>query len=182
MSNLTKTLLALPLCSIMFLTGCNKAETPKATAPATEKATTEKTTTTTTTSNTATATAKESADVAHKTREKIMKEWGGAMKAMGGMIKDPSTFKADAFKAEASKLDNSDVWTHFAEGTKTKGTKDEIWSKATDFQAEVDKYKKAVIALNTATATATNVDAVKGAFGDVGASCKSCHQSYRIEE
>lgn len=183
MSNLTKTLLALPLCSIMFLTGCNKAETPKATAPATEKATSSTTTTTTTTaSNTATASVKESPEQASKTRVKIMKDWGSANKAMGSMLKDPSSFNAENFKAEAKKLDNEEIWKHFGEGTKYDRAMDEIWTKSADWQAEVDKYKKAVINLNTVASTATTPDAVKGAFGDVGASCKSCHDKFRKPE
>lgn len=116
-----------------------------------------------------------------KKREQIMKDWGNANKTMGGMVKDPATFKAEDFKAAAAKL-NQDPWTLFTADSKGGRSKDEIWSKADDYKAEIDKYKSAVVALNTAAATATNVDGVKSQFASVGESCKSCHDKFRKPE
>ena len=57
-----------------------------------------------------------------------------------------------------------------------------IWDKPDQFQAEVNKYKTAVTSLNAAAQTATSVDSIKAPFGEVGASCKSCHTAFRAEE
>lgn len=116
-----------------------------------------------------------------KEREKTMKEWGNANKTMGGMIKDPTTFKADEFKAAAAKLDQ-DPWAKFTADSKHGRSKDEVWSKADEYKAEIEKYKTAVAALNAAAQTATSVDAVKEQFGAVGATCKSCHEGFRKPE
>lgn len=180
-SVVTKAMFALPLCSLLFLTGCNKDQTAMPKSTTTDKAPVATSSPATTTSHTTTATANENPEQASKTRVKMMKEWGNANKTMGSMIKDPSTFNADAFRAEAKKLEG-DAWSHFGQGTKYDRAKAEIWTDTAGFQAEVDKYKNAVTALNTVASTATSADAVKGAFGEVGASCKSCHDKFRGPE
>lgn len=116
-----------------------------------------------------------------KKREAIMKEFGNANKTMGGMVKDPTTFNAEGFKAAGAKL-NQDAWSLFTADSKGGRAKDEVWAKSDEFKAEVDKYKSAVVALNTAAQTATNADAVKLPLENVGATCKSCHDKFRKPE
>lgn len=128
----------------------------------------------------ATANTSSNSEDAIKAREKIMKEWGKASKTMGGMIKDPSTFNLEAFKAEAEKL-KTDPWVHFAEGTKGGESKDEVWTKPAEFQAEIDKYKAALTAFDTALQSAKDVEGVKATFADVGATCKSCHKVFKAD-
>ncbi|MFW2176721.1 MULTISPECIES: c-type cytochrome [unclassified Moraxella] len=186
--NMTK--IALPLALSMALFGCNKAEQKtEAPAPATEPATITASangataTATVNSANTATATAVDPnmTPEQHKdAREKIMKDWSKANKAMGAMVKDPTKFNAEQFKAEANKL-NQDPWGHFADNAKGGDAKDAIWTDKAGFQQEIDKYKSAMTALTTATTTATNVDGVKAQFGDVGASCKSCHDKFKAD-
>ena len=48
----------------------------------------------------------------------------------------------------------------------------------TEFNAERDKFLAAVDDLN-AKAQAGNLEAIKVAYGNVGASCKSCHDAFR---
>ena len=177
------TLLALPLCTALFLTGCNKAEqAPKNPANATSSATSVTASGTTATANTGAINyVQESAEQATKARVKMMKAWGGSLKTLGGMLKNPSTFNADTVKAETAKL-NTDPWVHFAPGTKADRAMSVIWDKPDQFQAEVNKYKTAVTSLNAAAQTATSVDSIKAPFGEVGASCKSCHTAFRAEE
>lgn len=116
-----------------------------------------------------------------KKREATMKDYGNASKTIGSMLKDPATFNAATVKDAAAKL-NQDPWGLFTADSKGGRAKDEVWSKADDFSAEVTKYKSAVVALNIAAATATNVDGIKSQFEAVGASCKSCHEKFRKPE
>ncbi len=150
-----------PVLLCVGLLGCNNATTTDATkAPAEDSA------------------SGSGNDV--QARQQIMEDWGDAMKTMGGMVKNPSTFNAETFKTEAGKF-SADPWKHFGAGTEGGDSKPEVWSKATEFQAEVDKFKTTVTALNTAVQSATNVEGVQGAFGDVSASCKSCHKVFKTE-
>lgn len=180
-----------PLVIALALVGCGKKDQPAEAPVATPPATTAPANNNTATSNTATADAGTATNTATATattnmtpeqhkdaREKIMKDWKKANQTMGGMVKNPSSFNVGTFKDAAAKL-NQDAWAHFPAEAKGGDAKDSIWTDTAGFQQEVDKYKKAVTALNTATATATNVDAVKAQFGDVGASCKSCHEKFK---
>ena len=58
--------------------------------------------------------------------------------------------------------------------------KPEIWSNEAKFKAAADTTQKAVAALGVA-AKAGSLDQVKVAFGDVGKSCKACHDDFRKE-
>lgn len=180
--------LTTPLMLAIALVGCNKTEktteTPAVaspTTPAVVPATNNSATATPDSANTATAvanTANMTPEQHKDAREDIMKSWGKASKAMGAMVKNPSTFNASTFKAEADKL-NQDPWGHFGAGTEGGESKATVWSDNATFQQEIDKYKKVSSALITAAGTATSVDGVKAQFGDVGASCKSCHEKFK---
>jgi len=56
--------------------------------------------------------------------------------------------------------------------------KPEIWQKPDDFAAKIRGFQAAAQKLNTA-AQGDNVAAMKAAFGDLGKSCKACHDPYR---
>lgn len=149
--------LATPLLLAVALVGCNKADNTAAS-----------------TTDAANMTAKQHMEA----REDIMKSWGKASKAMGAMVKDPTTFNATTFKAEAEKM-TQDPWGHFGPETKGGDSLDAIWTDTADFQQKIDNFKVAATALNTAAATATNVDGIKTQYADLGASCKSCHDKYK---
>lgn len=158
----------MPLMATLALVGCNK----------TEKAT----------SSTANASATNSVNAATMTpeqhkdaRESIMKSWGKANKAMGAMVKDPASFNAANFKAEADKLTSQDPWQHFTADAKGGEAKDAVWTDAVGFQQHIDKYKNAAAALTTAAATATNVDGIKTQYTELSASCKSCHEKFKSD-
>ena len=57
----------------------------------------------------------------------------------------------------------------------------EIWTKPEEFKAAMKKFTDAAPKL-TAAADAGNADAVKAAFGDVGKTCKNCHEQFRAKE
>lgn len=70
----------------------------------------------------------------------------------------------------------------FIEGTSSGDTKakPEIWTEQDKFKAAAGKMQEEVVKLNAAAKTG-NIDQIKAAVGDVGKSCKSCHDSYRKE-
>ena len=55
-----------------------------------------------------------------------------------------------------------------------------IWEKPEDFAAKTRDFQAAAKKFN-ATATAGDVAAIKTGFGDLGKTCKACHDSYRAE-
>lgn len=119
-----------------------------------------------------------------KAREDIMKGWGDAMGIMGGMVKAPDTFDAAVFKDQAAFLANDadSPWSHFADKNAVGGAAETVWSDADGFSGEIDNFKKVTAELNTAAQSATSVEDIKPAFGAVGASCQSCHTSYRAKD
>ena len=56
--------------------------------------------------------------------------------------------------------------------------KAEIWRNPQDFNAKHTAFQKAASAFNAA-ARSGNAGATKAAFGDLGKSCKACHDLYR---
>jgi cytochrome c556 len=60
------------------------------------------------------------------------------------------------------------------------GAKPEIWQNPQDFAAKLAAFQKAASAFN-ATAKGNDVGAIKARFGDLGKSCKACHDKYRAE-
>lgn len=119
-----------------------------------------------------------------KDRQDIMSNWGDAMQVMGGMVKNPDTFDAAKFKEEASFLasDANKPWAHFQNQADKGGTTEAVWTDAAGFKAEADKLEQAATALNTAAQNASSSADVQAAFKNVGASCKSCHTTYKQPE
>ena len=60
------------------------------------------------------------------------------------------------------------------------GAKPEIWKNQKDFAAKLAGWQQASAALDPA-AKSGNGSAIQGAFGDLGKSCKACHDTYRKE-
>ncbi|GAB2908566.1 cytochrome c [Paralcaligenes sp. KSB-10] len=69
-------------------------------------------------------------------------------------------------------------WAGFGPGTEGGDAKDDIWLDPEGFKQAEDKLHTSMKKL-TAAADAGDFDAFRVAFGDVGKSCKSCHDSYR---
>lgn len=70
----------------------------------------------------------------------------------------------------------------FIDGTSSGDTKakPEIWSERDKFNAAAGKMQEEVVKLSAAAKTG-NFDQVKAAVGEVGKSCKACHDTYRKE-
>lgn len=119
-----------------------------------------------------------------KARQQYMKEWSGLNKKMGGILKkhDAASFSAESFAALAAQLKATanEPWQHYNAGSDGAGSdaSADVWRKPQEFQAAIKRFNAAASALDKA-AKSGNYDAVKTAFGEVGQSCKACHQSFR---
>ena len=72
-------------------------------------------------------------------------------------------------------------WGAFGPGTEGKSAaKPEVWSDSAGFKAAQTKFEGAVVKLSAA-ADSGDLDKLRAAFGDVGASCKACHDAYRVK-
>ena len=60
------------------------------------------------------------------------------------------------------------------------GAKPEIWQKPADFSAKVRDFQAASRALNQAAARG-DMAAVKASYGQLGGTCKACHDPYRSD-
>ena len=118
-----------------------------------------------------------------KARQDTMKSWGDAMGVMGDMVKAPDTFDAAVFKEQASFLaeDAANPWSHFENQEAMGNATEAVWSNADGFSAEADNFQKVTAELNAAAQSATSVEDVQPAFGEVCASCKSCHTDFKVK-
>jgi len=130
------------------------------------------------------ATKEEALKVMHE-RHEGMEQIGKSTKAIKRQLDSSVPDLAEIQKAAATIADlaaKSPNW--FPQGTgpdvgKT-GAKPEIWQNYADFAAKDADFGKAAQAFNTAAASG-NLDAIKSGFGDLGKSCKACHDKYRSE-
>ncbi len=60
------------------------------------------------------------------------------------------------------------------------GAKPEIWQKPQDFAAKLRGFQAAARAFNAA-ARSGDMAAIKARYGDLGGTCKACHDLYRSE-
>ena len=60
------------------------------------------------------------------------------------------------------------------------GAKPEIWQNWTDFTAKLHNFQAAAKMFNAAAASG-DAGAIKARFGDLGGTCKACHDKYRAE-
>ena len=103
---------------------------------------------------------------------------------MQPVVKGQAPYDAAAIKANVALLKTLSTlpWAGFVEGSQSgSNSKSEIWSDASGFKAAQAKFEGAVDQLSAA-ANAGDLDRVRAAFADVGASCKACHDSYRVKK
>lgn len=101
--------------------------------------------------------------------------------SMGKMVKGEETYVVETFKADAAKFaqNSKKPFEHFQSDPQGNGDAlPAIWQDEAKFKAEEEKFHAAVAKLNEA-AQGGNLDTIKAAYGEVGASCKSCHDAYR---
>lgn len=95
----------------------------------------------------------------------------------------PYDAKVAAENAEIVATMSKLPWAAFGPGTDAglpNRAKPEIWREGDKFKAASDKMVAEVAKLDAA-AKSGNLDQLKAAFGNVGQSCKACHDAYRTE-
>lgn len=119
-----------------------------------------------------------------KARQDMMKNYGDAMKVMGGMVKEPDTFDLPVFQEQAAFLasDAKNPWSHFEDEEAIGNAKPEVWSNNADFLAEAENFQQVTAKLNEVAQSSTTLEEIKPAFGDVGKSCKSCHTEFQVDD
>ncbi len=123
-----------------------------------------------------------------ETRKATMKAIGGAfggvmVKMVKGEIPYDAATAKKAVDTMKEKADGIDVAVLFAKGTEKGGDTEalpKVWSDAAGFKAAMDKMK------TTVAAQAPNVDQgmdkLKVAVGEIGKTCKGCHDEYRAQK
>jgi cytochrome c556 len=131
-------------------------------------------------------TAEPSAKELQHARHEHYEELGDAFKVVRDQTRagspDLAAIKTAAKKVNDASL-NQEKW--FPAGTgpeagKTQALAD-IWAKPAQFKAAMKMFSEAAPKLNAA-ASAGDVAAIKTAFGDVGKSCKNCHDQFRAKD
>lgn len=121
------------------------------------------------------------AEIDHvKARQDAFKQVGDAMKTIGDVVKGDVAYDAEQFKAVVAQMQDAgaEAFQHFGEGTQGGNAKPEIWANMADFEAGRDKMVAAVTALSEAAQTG-DLNAIKPKMGDLGGSCKACHDAFK---
>lgn len=92
----------------------------------------------------------------------------------------PFDAKVAAENAEIATMLSKLPYAGFVPGTDKGDTKakPEIWTDADKFRAAATRMQDEMVKLNAA-AKGGNLDALKSAAGEVGKTCKGCHDEYR---
>jgi cytochrome c556 len=99
-------------------------------------------------------------------------------------VKGATPYDAAAIKANVDILKTLSTlpWTAFTTGSQAgSSAKPEVWSDAAGFKQAQQKFEAAVVKLSDVSGSG-DLDKLRAAFGDVGASCKACHDSYRAKK
>lgn len=112
-------------------------------------------------------------------RQTLMKEMGGAAKALGDMAGGKTAFDAAAAAtAKATIVDHAgQIGAKFEKNPTDPGSeaKPEVWSNWDDFLKDAKALEVAATALDTASA-----ETVGAGMAGVGGACKACHTDYRM--
>lgn len=122
-----------------------------------------------------------------KARQDNFKSMGRSMKLISDELrKDAPGFAVIRQQAAALEKNSARVARMFPKGTgpeagvKT-GALPAIWQKPTEFSAAAAGLNRATKGLRAAAA-GTDVAKVRAALGATGGACKTCHESFRLDE
>lgn len=124
------------------------------------------------------------AEDAIKYRQSALSMLGTHMGRLQPVLKGQVAFDAAAVKANVAVIQTLSTlpWSAFGAGTQgSSSAKTEIWSDTAGFKAAQQKFEAAVVQLSAA-ADSGDLNKLRSAAGDVGASCKACHDSYRAKK
>ena len=103
---------------------------------------------------------------------------------LGGLGVGQDNHPAAAIKANVEVLKTLSTlpWAAFTTGSQAgSSAKPEVWSDAAGFKQAQQKFEAAVVKLSDVSGSG-DLEKLRTAFGDVGASCKACHDSYRAKK
>jgi cytochrome c556 len=120
-----------------------------------------------------------------KERRQLMKDNGDAAKLLTAMLKGEKPYDAKEAQTSIKSINTSiaKFVTLFPNGTETGGdtaAKPEIWTDKAEFES-IAKQLDAVTG-KAAAAAPGGLDSFKTAMGEVGKTCKSCHEKFRFEK
>lgn len=100
--------------------------------------------------------------------------------ALQPVIKGQVPYDKARVAAEVSVLDvlSTLPWAAFGPGTEGGGALEVVWSDTNGFKAAQDKFLASLKPL-TAAAQEGDLNKLRAAFVDTGASCKACHDNFR---
>jgi cytochrome c556 len=111
---------------------------------------------------------------------------GAAAAVAGGMMKGEIPYTPAVGKSVIAALDATALsfGLMFPDGATSKEASPKIWEDRAGFDAEVAKFQEAAAAAVKAAGKSgpADVDAFKVAVTPVLSTCKSCHQSYRLDD
>lgn len=115
-----------------------------------------------------------------KYRESALSLMASHFGRMAPVVKGQAPYDAAQIKANVAVLKTLSTlpWSAFGPGTEGGDARPEIWSDAAGFKQKEQALHDNIAKL-TAAADAGDFDKLRAAFGDVGASCKACHDAYR---
>ena len=175
---MNKTLLA--LLTALALTACGQQQAAAPAAPAAEPAPAVEQPAAPA-EQAAPAAEQPAAEVDHvKARQDAFKQVGEAMETIGKVVKGEVAYDAEQFKATVAQMQEAgaEAFQHFGEDAQGGNAKPEIWSDMAKFEAGRDQMVAAVTALNEAAQT-NDLNAIKPKMGDLGGSCKACHNAFK---
>ncbi len=125
------------------------------------------------------------AEHAIKYRQGVMQMQAFHFGRISAMASGRMPFDAKVAAEDAALLDTIDKlpFVAFIDGSDMGGNtraKPEIWKERAKFDAAAVKLQQEVAKLNAAAKTGS-LDAIKGAVGGVGQSCKGCHDDYQAK-
>ena len=124
------------------------------------------------------------AESAGEARVERFKQSADLMKSIFRRDIRKENFAKIASKAEVLATWGEEMTDYFPSGSDgaDDGAKAEIWQNFDDFSALADDFAMAARALEGVATEGADKEQVKMAFRAVGASCKACHEKYRIKK
>ncbi|TYO91245.1 c-type cytochrome [Oceanicella actignis] len=117
-------------------------------------------------------------------RQHMMKNVGGSMKLLAGMVKGEAPYDARVAEAAFRAMNNAalGLGAFFPPGSDAGETEasPKIWQDMAGFKAAIGAFARDTAA--AAAARPADLDAFKPVFGKVAGNCKSCHEAWRVKK
>ncbi|MFC3146034.1 c-type cytochrome [Piscinibacterium candidicorallinum] len=115
-----------------------------------------------------------------KYRQSVFTVMGRSMGGLNAVVRGDRPYNAAEVQrnAEIIAMMAGLPWTAFGPGTESPKALPAIWKEGDKFKKAQDGLQDAAAKLVAASKTG-KVEDLRGAFGNVGASCKACHDDFR---